>query len=214
LRVPFAFASGGHAVQPLTKRQREILDYLNDFIQQHGYAPSLEEIGRRFSLSSLATVHKHLTNLQQKGFIKRAWNRSRSVELLPTRTTARAIELPLLGVVAAGAPIEAIVGNETIEVPESLVGKRDTYVLRVRGNSMIDEQIRDGDLVIVEDRRTADNGETVVALLSGSEVTLKKLYREHGHVRLQPANPDIKPIIVPPEQVQVQGVVIGVMRRY
>ena len=199
---------------PLTKRQREILDYLNEFIQQHGYAPSLEEIGKRFSLSSLATVHKHLTNLQQKGFIKRAWNRSRSVELLPTRTTARAVELPLLGVVAAGAPIEAIVGNETIEVPESLVGKRDTYVLRVRGDSMIDEQIRDGDLVIVEDRRTADNGETVVALLSGTEVTLKKLYREHGHVRLQPANPAIKPIIVPPEQVQVQGVVIGVMRRY
>ena len=132
-------------MQPLTKRQREILDYLNDFIQQHGYAPSLEEIGQRFSLSSLATVHKHLTNLQQKGFIKRAWNRSRSVELLPTRTTARAVELPLLGVVAAGAPIEAIVGNETIEVPESLVGKRDTYVLRVRGDSMIDEQIRDGD---------------------------------------------------------------------
>ena len=192
-------------MQPLTKRQREILDYLNDFILQHGYAPSLEEIGKRFSLSSLATVHKHLTNLQQKGFIKRAWNRSRSVELLPTRTSARAVELPLLGVVAAGAPIEA---------PESLVGKRDTYVLRVRGDSMIDEQIRDGDLVIVEDRRTADNGETVVALLQGTEVTLKKLYREHGHVRLQPANPTIKPIIVPPEQVQVQGVVIGVMRRY
>ena len=174
LRVPFAFRAADHVVgfeqgghvQPLTKRQREILDYLNDFILQHGYAPSLEEIGKRFSLSSLATVHKHLTNLQQKGFIKRAWNRSRSVELLPTRTTARAVELPLLGVVAAGAPIEAIVGNETIEVPESLVGKRDTYVLRVRGDSMIDEQIRDGDLVIVEDRRTADNGETVVALLS------------------------------------------------
>jgi repressor LexA len=201
-------------VQPLTKRQREILDYLNDFIQQHGYAPSLEEIGRRFSLSSLATVHKHLTNLQDKGFIKRAWNRSRSVELIPTRMGGRAIELPLLGYVAAGSPIEAVAGTETIAVPEDMVGRRETYVLRVRGSSMIDEQIRDGDLVIVEDRRTADNGETVVALLSGTEVTLKKLYREHGHVRLQPANPTIKPIIVPPDQVQVQGVVIGVMRRY
>jgi repressor LexA len=201
-------------VQPLTKRQREILDYLNDFIQQHGYAPSLEEIGKRFSLSSLATVHKHLTNLQGKGFIKRAWNRSRSVELLPTRTAARAVELPLLGYVAAGAPIEAIVGSETIEVPESLVGKRDTYVLRVRGNSMIDEQIRDGDMVIVEDRRTANNGETVVALLGGTDVTLKKFYRENGHVRLQPANPTIQPIVVPADQVQIQGVVIGVMRRY
>jgi repressor LexA len=201
-------------VQPLTKRQREILDYLNDFIQQHGYAPSLEEVGRRFGLSSLATVHKHLTNLQQKGFIKRAWNRSRSVELLPTRTVARAVELPLLGYVAAGAPIEAVVGNETIEVPESLVGKRDTYVLRVRGDSMIDEQIRDGDLVIVEDRRSADDGETVVALLSGTDVTLKKLYRENGSIRLQPANPAIQPIVVEADQVQIQGVVIGVMRKY
>ena len=150
---------------PLTKRQREILDYLNDFIQQHGYAPSLEEIGRRFGLSSLATVHKHLTNLQEKGFIKRAWNRSRSVELVPTRLGGRAVELPLLGYVAAGAPIEAVAGSETIAVPEDLAGKRDTYVLRVKGDSMIDEQIRDGDFVIVEDRQTADNGEMVIALL-------------------------------------------------
>ena len=199
---------------PLTKRQREILDYLNDFIQQHGYAPSLEEIGRRFGLSSLATVHKHLTNLQEKGFIKRAWNRSRSVELVSSRLGGRAVELPLLGYVAAGVPIEAIVGSETIAVPEDLVGKRDTYVLRVKGDSMIDEQIRDGDYVIVEDRRTADNGEMVIALLNGSDVTLKKFYRENGKVRLQPANVTIDPIIVPAEQVQVQGVVIGVMRKY
>ena len=143
-------------MQPLTKRQREILDYLNDFIQQHGYAPSLEEVGRRFGLSSLATVHKHLTNLQDKGFIKRAWNRSRSVELIPARIGGRALELPLLGYVAAGRPIEAITSTETITVPEALVGKRDTYVLRVKGDSMIDEQIRDGDFVIVEDRKTAD----------------------------------------------------------
>jgi repressor LexA len=201
-------------VQPLTKRQREILDYLNEFIQQHGYAPSLEEIGKRFGLSSLATVHKHLTNLQQKGFIKRAWNRSRSVELMPSRLLGRTVELPLLGYVAAGAPIEAIVGNETIDVPETLAGNRDTYVLRVKGDSMIDEQIRDGDFVIVEDRKTAENGETVVALLSGSDVTLKKFYRENGKVRLQPANVTIEPIIVAAELVQVQGVVIGVMRKY
>jgi repressor LexA len=201
-------------VQPLTKRQREILDYLNNFIQQHGYAPSLEEVGKRFGLSSLATVHKHLTNLQQKGFIKRAWNRSRSVEVMPTRVVGRSVELPLLGYVAAGVPIEAIVGNETIDVPESMAGTRDTYVLRVRGDSMIDEQIRDGDFVIVEDRRTAENGETVVALLSGSDVTLKKFYRENGQIRLQPANATIQPIIVPASDVQVQGVVIGVMRKY
>ena len=134
---------------PLTKRQREILDYLNEFIGQHGYAPSLEEIGRRFGLSSLATVHKHLTNLQEKGFIKRAWNRSRSVEMIPTRAGGRALELPLLGYVAAGAPIEAVASSETISVPEDLVGKHETYVLRVRGDSMIDEQIRDGDFVVV-----------------------------------------------------------------
>ena len=199
---------------PLTKRQREILDYLQDFIQQHGYAPSLEEIGRRFGLSSLATVHKHLTNLQEKGFIKRAWNRSRSVEMIPTNTGGRSVDLPLLGYVAAGLPIEAIATSETIAVPEDLVGRRDTYVLRVRGNSMIDEQICDGDLVIVEDRKTAQNGEMVVALLSGSDVTLKKLYRENGRVRLQPANPTMQPIFVDPEQVQVQGVVVGVMRKY
>ncbi len=199
---------------PLTKRQREILDYLNEFIQQHGYAPSLEEIGRRFNLSSLATVHKHLTNLQDKGFIKRAWNRSRSVELVPTRMGTRSVELPLLGYVAAGAPIEAIAGAETIAVPEEMVGRRDTYVLRVRGSSMIDEQIRDGDFVIVEDRKSADNGEMVIALLGGSDVTLKKFYRENSHVRLQPANPVMQPIVVAADQVQVQGVVIGVLRRY
>jgi repressor LexA len=199
---------------PLTKRQREILDYLNDFIQQHGYAPSLEEIGRRFNLSSLATVHKHLTNLQEKGVIKRTWNRSRSVELVATRMGGRAVELPLLGYVAAGAPIEAVTGTETIAVPEEMVGRRETYVLRVRGSSMIDEQIRDGDFVIVEDRKTADNGEMVIALLGGHDVTLKKFYRENGQVRLQPANPTMAPIYVAADQVQLQGVVVGVMRRY
>src|SRR3954469_5735597 len=140
-------------VLPLTKPQGEILDSLNEFIAQQGYPPSLEEIGRRFNLSSLATVHKHLTNLQEKGFIRRAWNRSRSVELVPTRAGGRAMELPLLGFVAAGLPIEAVASNETISVPEALVGKRDSYVLRVKGDSMIDEQIRDGDFVVVEDRK-------------------------------------------------------------
>lgn len=199
---------------PLTKRQREILDFLNEFIQRHGYAPSLEEIGRRFSLSSLATVHKHLTNLQEKGFIKRAWNRSRSVELVPTRTGGRAVELPLLGYVAAGMPIEAVTGDESIAVPEDLVGRRDTYVLRVRGNSMIDEHIRDGDFVIVEDRKSAENGEMVIALLGGTDATLKKFYREPDLVRLQPANPTMQPILVDPDHVQIQGVVVGVMRKY
>ncbi|MFB3854568.1 MAG: transcriptional repressor LexA [Vicinamibacterales bacterium] len=199
---------------PLTRRQREILDYLTEFIEQRGYAPSLEEIGRRFGLSSLATVHKHLSNLQEKGFIKRAWNRSRSVEVVPTRPGNRAVELPLLGFVAAGAPIEAIATSESISVPEDFVGKRDTYVLRVRGDSMIDEQIRDGDFVIVEDRKYAENGEMVIALLGGFDVTLKKFYREDGRVRLQPANPAMQPILVPADAVQIQGVVVGVMRKY
>src|SRR3990167_10897895 len=193
-------------VLPLTKRQREILDYLNEFIQQHGYAPSLEEIGRRFSLSSLATVHKHLTNLQEKGFIRRAWNRSRSVELVPTRIGGRAVELPLLGFVAAGAPIEAVATSETIAVPETLMGKRDSYVLRVRGDSMIDEQIRDGDYVIVEDRKTADNGEMFIALVGGLDVTLKKFYRDNGTVRLQPANPAMQPMLVEADRVQIQEI--------
>jgi repressor LexA len=201
-------------VQPLTKRQREILDYLQEFIQQHGYAPSLEEIGRRFNLSSLATVHKHLTNLQEKGVIRRSWNRSRSVELLSARVGHRAIELPLLGYVAAGAPIEAVTGNETIAVPEDLVGRRETYVLRVKGDSMIDEQIRHGDFVVVEDRKTAENGEMVIALVGGTDVTLKKFYRDNGRVRLQPANAAMQPIILDASQVQLQGVVIGVMRKY
>jgi repressor LexA len=201
-------------VQPLTKRQREILDYLQEFIQQHGYAPSLEEVGKRFGLSSLATVHKHLTNLQEKGFIRRSWNRSRSVELLPARVGQRAVDVPMLGYVAAGSPIEAVQSNETIAVPEDMVGRGDTYVLRVKGDSMIDEQIRDGDFVIVEDRKTADNGEMVIALLGGHEVTLKKFYRESGRIRLQPANPTMLPIFADPANVQLQGVVVGVMRKY
>ena len=200
---------------PLTKRQREIFDYLNEFIQKHGYAPSLEEIGRRFGLSSLATVHKHLTNLQEKGFIKRAWNRSRSVEMVPARGGGRAVELPVLGFVAAGLPIEAVVeSNETLAVPEDFAGKRDTYVLRVRGDSMIDEQIRDGDFVVVENRKTAENGEMVIALLRGTDVTLKKFYRDNGRIRLQPANAAMQPIFADADQVQVQGVVVGVMRKY
>ena len=201
-------------MQPLTRRQREILDYLKEFIDERGYAPSLEEIGRRFNLSSLATVHKHLMNLQEKGFIRRAWNRSRSVELVQTRAGGRSLDLPLLGYVAAGEPIEAVVGAETVTVPEDLVGSRETYALRVRGSSMIDEQIRDGDLVVVEDRKVARNGEMVIALLDGSDVTLKTFYREKGHVRLQPANEALAPIIARPDTVQVQGVVIGVIRRY
>ena len=120
----------------------------------------------------------------------------------------------LLGFVAAGAPIEAVAGSETIAVPDTLVGKRDSYVLRVKGDSMIDEQIRDGDFVIIEDRKSADNGEMVIALVGGADVTLKKLYRENGRVRLQPANPTMRPLRVPAADLRVQGIVVGLMRRY
>jgi len=198
----------------LTRRQKEILDFLDRHISQKGYAPTIEEIGEQFGLSSLATVHKHLTNLQKKGLVKRDWNRSRGLELVPTQVSVKAVELPLLGRVAAGSPIEAITASETIFVPEDMVGRRDTYVLQVKGDSMIDEQIRDGDFVIVEDRKSADNGEMVIALVGGQDVTLKKFYRDNGKIRLQPANPAMQPMLFDPDNVQVQGVVVGVMRRY
>jgi repressor LexA len=199
----------------LTRRQKEILDYLGRYIERRGYAPTIEEIGEHFGLSSLATVHKHLSNLQEKGLVKRAWNRSRALELVPTRVEVHAVELPLLGRVAAGTPIEAVQSTETVFVPEDMVGRRDTYVLQVKGDSMIDEQIRDGDYVIVEDRQAARDGEMVIALLEGENVTLKKLFRERdGRVRLQPANATLHPIYVDPRALRIQGVVIGVLRRY
>ena len=199
----------------LTRRQKEILEYLNEFIDREGYAPTIEEIAEHFSLRSLATVHKHLTNLQEKGLIRRAWNRSRALELVPTEVKVHAVELPLLGRVAAGSPIEAIEASETIFVPEDMIGRKETYVLQVKGDSMIEEQIRDGDYVIVENRTTADDGEMVIALLDGENVTLKKLYREgHGQVRLQPANARLKPLVVDQDRLRIQGVVIGVLRKY
>jgi repressor LexA len=199
----------------LTRRQKEILDFVGRHLERKGYAPTIEEIGEHFGLTSLATVHKHLTNLQDKGFIKRAANRSRALELVPSGMAVRAVELPLLGLVAAGSPIEAISSSETVFVPEDMVGRRDTYVLQVKGESMIDEQIRDGDYVIVEDRTSVRDGEMVIALVGGDSVTLKKLYREgEGRVRLQPANRRMKPIYVDQDDLRVQGVVIGVLRKY
>jgi repressor LexA len=199
----------------VTRRQKEILDFLDRHIAKKGYAPTIEEIGEHFGLSSLATVHKHLTNLQSKGLIKRDWNRSRALELVPAQVAVQAVELPLLGRVAAGSPIEAITASETIFVPQDMVGRRDTYVLQVKGDSMIDEQIRDGDFVIVENRRHANDGEMVIALVDGDSATLKKLYREGGgKVRLQPANAQVKPIVLDQDRLRIQGVVIGVLRKY
>jgi len=199
----------------LTRRQKEILDFLDKHITRKGYAPTIEEIGEHFGLSSLATVHKHLSNLQSKGLVKRDWNRSRALELVPTQVAVKAVELPLLGRVAAGSPIEAITASETIFVPEDMVGRRDTCVLQVKGDSMIDEQIRDGDFVIVENRKSARDGEMVIALVDGENATLKKLYREGGGmVRLQPANARLKPLVLDQDRLSIQGVVIGVLRKY
>ena len=201
---------------PLTKRQREILDYLTTYCEQFGYAPSFEEIAKQFNYNSLATVHEHLSNLERKGYIKRSYNESRAIEILPSDANPRAIELPLLGTVAAGMPIEAVVTQETIAVPEDFVRRGDQhYVLRVRGNSMIDEQIRDGDFVVVQGRQRADNGEMVIALVNGGSATVKKFYRERdGRIRLQPANETMSPMYLDENDIAIQGVVVGVLRRF
>ena len=201
---------------PLTKRQKEILDFLEGFLAENGYAPSFEEIARHFGYTSLATVHEHLENLKQKGYIRKSYNASRSLELVPAGLTAAAVELPLLGTVAAGYPIEAVQDSETIAVPEDFLSRGgEHYVLRVRGDSMIDEQIRDGDYVIVNARKTASNGEMVVALGGGDSATVKKFYRETGgKIRLQPANVTMPPMFYREHEVMVQGIVIGVIRRY
>jgi repressor LexA len=198
----------------LTKRQKQLLDYVDQYINEHGYAPTLQETGNYFGLSSLATVHKHLRNLEHKGYVKRRHNHSRALELAIKRKRGGAQELQLLGQVAAGAPIEAIEGQDTINVPEEFIRRDNTFCLRVRGESMVDEGIRDGDYIIVEGRDIATNGETIVALING-EATVKKYYREQdGLIRLQPANATMQPIIVNEGDLQVRGVVVGLMRKY
>jgi len=200
---------------PLTKRQKEILDHVRDFIEDHGYAPSFEEIAEHFQYSSLATVHEHLSNLERKGYIRKAYNESRSLELVDQRPVLPSIELPLLGTVAAGLPIEAVSDSESLAVPSDMVRRGDNYVLRVQGDSMIEEQIRDGDYIVVNSREVAEDGQMVVALVGGDAATVKKLYREPGgRVRLQPANRVMAPIVEDADNVEVQGVVVGVIRKY
>jgi repressor LexA len=201
---------------PLTKRQRQILDYLTNYGSEHGYAPSFEEIAQHFNYNSLATVHEHLSNLERKGYIKRSYNESRAIEILPSDVMTSAVELPLLGAVAAGAPIEAATADETVAVPQGFVRRGGNhYVLRVRGNSMIDDQIRDGDFVVVHDRQAADNGDMVIAMLDGASATVKRYYRERdGRIRLQPSNEQVAPIYVQENQMRVQGIVVGVLRKY
>jgi repressor LexA len=201
---------------PVTRRQREILDFIAGHLDAKGYAPSFEEIARQFGFHSLATVHEHLTNLERKGYIRRAHNESRAIEIIPPKGQTGATELPLLGLVAAGQPIEAISGNDTIAVPDELIPRRGrSYVLKVRGDSMIDEHIKDGDFVVVQERNQADSGQTVVALVHGDSATVKRFYREPGGwIRLQPSNPSMQPLRVNERDVIVQGVVVGVIRKY
>ncbi len=201
---------------PLTKRQKEILDHIESFIDERGYAPSFEEIAGAFGYSSLATVHEHLSNLERKGYIRKAYNESRSIELVGHPSSSGSMELPLLGAVAAGLPIEAVEQSETLAVPPNMLrAGKESFVLRVEGESMIDEQIRDGDYIVVNSQETATDGQTVVALVGGDSATVKKLYREKdGRIRLQPANPAMEPIVEDPENIQVQGVVVGVIRQY
>ncbi|MBW2229273.1 MAG: transcriptional repressor LexA [Deltaproteobacteria bacterium] len=199
----------------LTRRQREIYDFICQFVADNGYSPSLEEIGAHFELASVATVHKHIQHLVSKGFLRKAWNRSRSLEPVPEQGSDLP-DIPILGTVAAGVPIEAIEdGSESIKVPAQMIGRPgETYALRVRGDSMIEDQICDGDIVIVESRSEARNGDTVVALVGGDQATLKRFYRKGGHVKLVPANSSMAPIEVLATDVLIRGIVRGLVRTY
>jgi repressor LexA len=204
----------------ITRRQRQVYDYISEFVQKHGYSPSFEEIGEGLGLSSLATVHKHISNLEKKGLLTRDYNRSRSIDLLPPKGRLKqamsvntAMVLPLVGRIAAGQPIEAVPNPETISLAD-FVRSKEVFVLEVRGDSMQDEHILDGDYVLVEKAKTARNGDIVVALVERTDATLKRFYREGENIRLQPSNVNMQPIIVPAAAVEVQGRVIGVLRKY
>jgi len=207
----------------LTERQRDILQFIRDFQKERGVTPTHREICDHFGFSSYGTVYKHLSLLQKKGLIRRDWNQKRGVELVeepaPARPAAAAEgagvrELPLFGYIAAGRPLDVEVsGDEMIAVPQHLTARGENYVLKVRGDSMVDDGILDGDLVVISPRERADNGEMVVANVNG-EVTLKRLYREGERVRLQPANSYMNPIYAAARDVAVQGVVVGLMRRF
>jgi repressor LexA len=204
----------------LTPRQLEIVKFIRAYAEEHEYVPTMQEIADHLGVSR-PTVFEHIEALEARGAIKRQRAKSRALELAPEllspprEVRLRGAKLPLVGRIAAGAPIEAIEETEVLDIESLFRGRTgDVFALQVRGNSMIDEQIRDGDFVIVEKRDDARNGETVVALIDDTEATLKKFYHDVGQVRLQPANPRMEPIFVDPERVRIQGVVIGVLRKY
>ncbi|MBE0656291.1 MAG: transcriptional repressor LexA [Bryobacteraceae bacterium] len=206
----------------LTPRQKEVLDFILKFSEHHGYSPSFEEIAGGVDLASLATVHKHVSALEQKGYLKRRFNESRSIEVAAEYKQAElnrvnpAVpgQIPLLGRIAAGAPVEAIQNPETLNFAD-FAGSAETFALEVRGDSMIDDHILSGDYVLAQRSASVRDGEIVVALVDGTETTLKRLYREaDGRYRLQPANAEMQPILVRPEQLDIQGRVLAVLRKY
>jgi repressor LexA len=200
----------------LTERQRDILNFIKEFQNEHGIAPTHREICDHFGFSSYGTVYKHLSLLEKKGLIRRDWNQKRGVELVEDQEpepSSQVRELPLFGYIAAGRPLDVEVSAETIAVPDHLTTRGENYVLKVRGDSMVDDGILDGDLVIIATREQAYNGEMVVANVNG-EVTLKRFYREGERIRLQPANATMSPIYASARDVSVQGVVVGLMRRF
>jgi len=205
----------------LTRRQKQVLDFIAGFQDENGYCPSYEEIARGLSLASLATVHKHISVLEAKNYLKRGANQSRSLELAPKyhqeqRRMLRppSLEIPLLGRIAAGAPVESVEQREMLNFAD-FAGSGNNFALEVRGNSMIDDHICDGDLILLEKASEARDGDIVVALVAGSETTLKRFYRESADtIRLQPANSSLKPIIVPAKDVMIQGRLLAVLRKY
>ncbi len=206
----------------LTRRQKEVLDFIAAYQAEHGYSPSYEEIAAGLGLASLATVHKHIAALERKHYLRRGFNQSRSLELTPKffqerkrlRREQPPAEIPLLGRIAAGVPIESVAGNESLDLGE-LLRREDVYALQVRGDSMIEDHICDGDLVLVERTGEVRDGDIVVALVRGAETTLKRFYRESDTVaRLQPANASMPPLLVPLEELEIQGRVLAVLRKY
>lgn len=197
----------------LTKKQRQVLDYITEFLTKKGYSPSYREIANRFKLSSVATVHQHVQTLQDKGYLQTDGGTNRSLGLTTSRDPEKTtVDIPLVGLITAGQPIEALQEQETMSVPQDMVGRGHYFSLRVKGDSMIEDGILDGDYVIIEEQDTANNGDIVVALLQNQFATLKRFYKERDHVRLQPANSSMEPFRV--RSVKIQGKVIGLLRSY
>jgi repressor LexA len=203
----------------LTRRQKEVLDFIADFVHEHGYSPSYEEIAAGLKLASLATIHKHIAALETKSYIKRSYNQSRSLEVSPKylqeqKRYQTAPEVPLEGRIAAGSPVEAISSPETLTFAD-FTGNPNVFALEVRGESMIEDHICDGDYVLIEKNREARDGEIVVALVGNSDATLKRFFHEpNGMARLQPANAAMDPIFVPLAELEIQGRLLAVLRKY